>query len=166
MFVAQVLSRLVENTWHSESRLSAARHAVNLLHNPFGPLHSSRNHLVGSRTSLRPAKQVISPFQIAGHDDPGNDGNDPLAPFVHLGIVHLSLCIRQGFEVALSAQSGINALIVQSCSRASLTVPALQGKLPSHSVSRDCDSRWGLALCKFTPIYLVPPTKVSWRFVP
>src|ERR1700737_3480641 len=33
---------------------------IDLLHDPFGPLHGSGNHLVGSRTSLRPAEQIVS----------------------------------------------------------------------------------------------------------
>jgi hypothetical protein len=41
------------------------------------------NHLVGSRTSLRPAEQIVCPVEIAGHDTPSNDPDDPLAPFVH-----------------------------------------------------------------------------------
>jgi hypothetical protein len=61
---------------------SVSDHHVNLFHNPFGPLHGSGNHLVGSRTSLWPAEQIVCPVEIAGHDYPGNDPDDPLAPFV------------------------------------------------------------------------------------
>jgi hypothetical protein len=56
---------------------------IDLPHNQFRPLHGSGNHLVGSRTSLRPAEQVISHVKIAGHDYPSNDADDPLASFVH-----------------------------------------------------------------------------------
>ena len=56
--------------------------AIDLPHDRFGPLHGSGNHLVGSRTSLWPAEQVISHVEIAGHDYPSNDTDDPLASFV------------------------------------------------------------------------------------
>ena len=48
---------------------SAFRHCRRLLHDPVGPLHGSGNHL-GSRTSLRPAEQIVCPVEIAGHADP------------------------------------------------------------------------------------------------
>ena len=61
---------------------SPYRH-VNLLHDQGRPLHGSGSHLVGSRTSLWPAEQIVCPVEIAGHDYPSNDADDALAPFVH-----------------------------------------------------------------------------------
>jgi hypothetical protein len=37
-------------------RLFVTVDVIDLLHDPVGPLHGSGNHLVGSRTSLRPAE--------------------------------------------------------------------------------------------------------------
>jgi hypothetical protein len=46
-------------------RLFVTVDVIDLLHNPFGPLHGSGNHLVGSRTSLRPAEQIVCPVERA-----------------------------------------------------------------------------------------------------
>jgi hypothetical protein len=75
-------------------RLFVTVDAIYLLHNQGRPLHGSGNHLVGSRTSLWPAEQIVCPVEIAGHDYPSNDADDPLAPFVHEGSLALSSFIR------------------------------------------------------------------------
>jgi hypothetical protein len=45
--------------------------AVKFPHNPVGPLDSSRNHLVGSGTSLGTAEQIVSRVEMACHDNSG-----------------------------------------------------------------------------------------------
>jgi hypothetical protein len=53
---------------------SAREHVVNLPHNPFGPLHGSGNHLVGSRTTLRPAEQIVSHNRMVRTDSLSSAG--------------------------------------------------------------------------------------------
>ena len=64
-------------------RLFVTVDAIYLLHDPFRPLHGSRNHLVGSRTSLWPAEQIVSHVHVLGDQNPGDDSDDPLSSFVH-----------------------------------------------------------------------------------
>jgi hypothetical protein len=68
-----------------------------LLHYPLSPLNRSGNHLACSRTSLRTAEQIVSCVQMTCDQNPGDDCDDPLAPFVHCGILLSSPFVRHMF---------------------------------------------------------------------
>ena len=61
---------------------------VYLLHDPLGPLDCCRDHSV-CPGAIAGVKQILGRFEVAGHQNPRDDADYPLAAFVHLRMIHV-----------------------------------------------------------------------------
>ena len=74
--------------------LSWRESLVNFLHDPRGPLNTSFDELVRSRTSLRTSEQVVSGAHVQASQDCSHNPDGAFAPFVHASILCIRLFVR------------------------------------------------------------------------